>query len=138
MTTLIKEKTLRMNSENYTSCNRTNFTSYFDKNCKLRSQIPFLREVIISLTEMLTLTEKLTNVLRSLYFFEGTIFLILLKKECPWFFKKFVVLEMFWKIKKTWFLYPGFSCILNISRATIFVEVENKCWIFVSKFLNFV
>ena len=43
----------------YTSCNHTNFTSYFDKNYKLRSQIPFLWKVITSLTEMLTLTEKL-------------------------------------------------------------------------------
>ena len=42
-----------------TSCNNTNFTSYFDKNYKLRSQLTFLWKVITSLMEMLTLTEKL-------------------------------------------------------------------------------
>ena len=43
----------------YASCNHTNLTSCFDKNCKWRSQIPFLWKIIISLTEMLTLTENL-------------------------------------------------------------------------------
>ena len=135
----------------YTFCNHTNFTSCFNKNCKLRSQVPFLWKFIISLTKMLTLTENLALlgeriqfwpvptltdiILRSLPSFEHTVDLILLEKECPWFFKNIVVLEVFWKIKMTWFLYPDFSCILNISKATIFVELESKCWIFVSEFL---
>ena len=93
----------------YTSYNHANFTSCYNKNCKLRSQIFSAWKVIIPLTELLTLTEKLAllgerikfltssgsnkyQITFASFFFEGTVCLIL---ECPRFFKKIVTLEMF-------------------------------------------
>ena len=56
----------------YTSCNHANFTSCFDKNCKLRTQIVSVWKVIIPLTELLTLTEKLALLGERIKFFTSS------------------------------------------------------------------
>ena len=140
----------------YTFCNHTNFTSCFNKNCKLRSQVPFLWKFIISLTKMLTLTENLALlgeriqfspvptltdiILRSLLSFERTIDLILLKKECPWFFKNIVVLEVFWKIRRPgsvsrFFLYCKYLKSCNFCRSR--KKMLDICiWVFVFRIIR--
>ena len=102
--------------------------------------------------EMLTLTEKLALlgerinapaltdiILRSLHFFDATIYLILFIVCSSW-----DVLE---KKRPGFYIQVSLSCILNISRAIICVEVENKfllntcIWIFefriICKLLSF-